>query len=171
MPLSAPETRRLNFTAAVDAAGGVEPFCKKFDMNPDYVRQLLRGGGEASGRNIGNRAARTIEAKLGLDPNALDQPPRSALAAQAPPVNVEQDVRTRHEIDELRFAMSALVTALGVSRPDEAAHLIAALQSAPAEFRGRGLLAVLVGALAGGKALPTAAKKAPKKPRALPESA
>lgn len=140
MPLSATEVRRINFTAAVDSAGGVEPFCKKFEMNPDYVRQLLRGsdGKESSGRNIGSRSARSIEARLGMAENQLDQAPMAAAEMQG----AEAD-----DLESVRYVLAALFTTLAFSRPDEVPVVARALKSAPERLQAKGLIPELLGVL------------------------
>lgn len=179
MPISAPETRRMNFTAAVDAAGGVEPFCRQFEMNPDYVRQLLRGGGQASGRNIGNRAARTIEAKLGLTPNQLDQQPIGARVAETvavykasvAPSPAQLTRRMENDIDALRYALGALMTGLALTQPGVAAAVEVALKEAPEKFQDTGLLPGLLEALHAGQKASKAAAKPAVRPRVKPRPA
>lgn len=179
MPLSAAEIRRLNFTAAVEAAGGIEPFCRQFEMNPDYARQLLRGGGHASGRNIGNRAARTIEAKLGLPANQLDQQPIGARvadqvasynAAAAAPTAAQVTRRLENDVDALRYALGALATGLAITQPAAAAAVEVALRQAPEKFQDTGLIPALLEALHSGQKAGQAAGKASSRPRAKPRS-
>jgi hypothetical protein len=51
-----------------DKHGAVAAFAKKHDLDPTYIRQLLGGH-----RNMGEKAARNFEEKLGLDKGYLDQ--------------------------------------------------------------------------------------------------
>lgn len=151
MGLSASEIRRRNFAAAVESAGGVEPFANRYDMNPDYMPQLMRGGGPAStGRNIGHRSARNIEAKLWRAPNALDQAlDREAVKAvkkNCPPLSTSALVE--HEMSSVRYALGALETELAYSRPVEAKAFEAELREAPASLKEHGFLADLLGILA-----------------------
>lgn len=62
------ETRKTNFRSIIDASGlKVADFARKFDIEPSYISQLLNGH-----RGIGEKAARNIEKKVGLEQMALD---------------------------------------------------------------------------------------------------
>lgn len=145
MGFSAAELRRHNFAAAVEKAGGVPAFCRSTELNPDYVRQLLNGKDVKGGRNIGDRAARKIEALIGKDPNWLDQAHGPVAVAQAParPPTVPRQVE--NDIDALRLAVGALFTDLASTRPAEGARLAERIRATvPENFQDRGLLFALL---------------------------
>lgn len=59
----------LNNAISMGVANTIAEFCKQKDLDPSYVSQLT-----GSHRNIGERSARTLERKLGLEPYDLDKP-------------------------------------------------------------------------------------------------
>jgi hypothetical protein len=172
MPLSAAQIRRKNFAAIVDAAGGPAEFGRDYDMNPDYIRQVLRGKGNGGGRNIGDRSARKIEALLGKPANWLDQlqpaPKRGARRVAEPsldealPVSEDQFRRTvSDDIQALRYVVGALFGALSATRPDVAAEAARILRTTtPPEFLDRGLAAGLLEIVDGASAAAQAPRRA-----------
>lgn len=176
MGLSAAEIRRLNYAQAVAEAGGVPEFVKKYeayDLNPDYVRQLLNGKDVKGGRNIGARSARKIEAMLGKPENWLDQlhGPMGLEAlerAPAPPKPVFQAHQQANDIHAIRLAVAALYNHLAATRPDEGTALASGLRETIEEpYQNNGLLQELLSSLDMGTA--EAAKKRASK-RARPSS-
>lgn len=67
-------TRRLNLRRIIDNAISMgiakhdSDFAKSKDLDPSYISQLINGH-----RNIGERSARNLENKLGLEKGALDK--------------------------------------------------------------------------------------------------
>jgi transcriptional regulator with XRE-family HTH domain len=85
------ETRKANLRRIISKAtpsGQVADFARKYSLDPSYISQLLN-----EHRNIGEKSARNIEAKLGLELLDLDKPigdqdsleAATALAMQAGP--------------------------------------------------------------------------------------
>lgn len=68
MPMSITDTRVANIRALIEEMGSQASFCRRFNLNPTYISQLLNGH-----RTFGERAARKIEAKLGVPPGWLDR--------------------------------------------------------------------------------------------------
>lgn len=71
--------RRKNLQMLVAHERTIVEFAKKFDIDKTYVQQLLSGvtvstDGSRKGRNIGEKSARSIEGKCGLEPGWLDVP-------------------------------------------------------------------------------------------------
>jgi hypothetical protein len=65
------QTRLDNLRALVERAGGAAAFARTYPgVDPTYISQLLN-----KHRNFGERAARTMETKIGLDRGALDSTP------------------------------------------------------------------------------------------------
>lgn len=167
MPLSAAEIRRLNFAQAVEKAGGVPAFCKKHELNPDYVRQILNGKGQKSGRNIGDRAARKIEVMLRKEPNWLDQihgpvgveaplGPRPARTPSAGFKEAQQD----NSMHSVRLALGFLFAELASNRPDEAGRVAEDIRAlVPENFQDRGLMLSLLSALDKGVAARSKGRK------------
>ncbi|MBF7696647.1 LexA family protein [Acinetobacter rathckeae] len=66
--------RRRNLRTAIDAATASgrfksdAAFCEHFDLNPSHISQLVKGHG-----SFGERAARNLEKKIGLDVGFLDK--------------------------------------------------------------------------------------------------
>jgi hypothetical protein len=169
MSLSAAEVRRHNFASAVEAAGGVPAFCKKTELNPDYVRQLLNGKDHKGGRNIGERAARKIEGLIGKERNWLDQVhgPVGVKAAERParePQPEFQAAQLENSLHAIRLALGALFVDMARFKPAEGARVAETIRATiPENFQDRGLLAGLLEALDAGTA---AAKVAPARKRA-----
>lgn len=168
MGLSAAEVRRHNFAAAVEAAGGVPAFCKKTELNPDYVRQLLNGKDNKGGRNIGDRAARKIEELLGMGRNWLDQVhgPIGMEARESRRVAEPdfQTAQTENSLHAIRLALGALFIEMARSRPAEGARVAETIRATiPENYQDRGLLSGLLEALDAGAA---ATKAAPARKRA-----
>jgi phage repressor protein C with HTH and peptisase S24 domain len=62
------EDRKATLKRLINASGNsVADFCRSHDLDPSYISQLLNGH-----RNIGEKAARKIEAKSGLAEGYLD---------------------------------------------------------------------------------------------------
>ena len=62
------ENRKLALKRLINASGNsVADFCRSHDLDPSYISQLLNGH-----RNIGEKAARKIEEKAGLETGFLD---------------------------------------------------------------------------------------------------
>lgn len=68
MLMSITDTRVANIRALIEEMGSQASFCRRFNLNPTYISQLLNGH-----RTFGERAARKIEAKLGVPPGWLDR--------------------------------------------------------------------------------------------------
>lgn len=70
------EKRRLNLLAIAVTYSTQKKLAEALDLDPSYVSQLLAEPGSMKGqRNIGPKAARRIESKLGLEPYWLDRTP------------------------------------------------------------------------------------------------
>lgn len=112
------QIRREHFLKHLNAAGGVEAFVKKYEgkktLNPDYLRQLKKGGPKPSGANLGSVGARKFEDLVGDPPNSWDQ---------------DMEATTPDSVEELRQAIGALYTVVGVMRPDAGIALHAALKA------------------------------------------
>ncbi|MDC5565523.1 hypothetical protein NRA69_17785, partial [Acinetobacter baumannii] len=73
------EIRKQNLRRIIDnaiskgLAKNDAEYCKKNDLEPSYISQLVNGH-----RNIGERSARNLEKKMGLDAGALDQSPNTS---------------------------------------------------------------------------------------------
>jgi hypothetical protein len=113
MPKPISQIRREHFSAHVEKAGGIDKFVSKTNGNPDYVRQVLRGGPKP-GTNLGHRKAREYEALLGDPPNSWDQ---------------DMEANMPDSIEELRHAIGALYTVVGVMRPDAGMALHSTLKA------------------------------------------
>jgi hypothetical protein len=133
---SAAEIRREKLAAEVAKAGGAQKFADKYNENADYIRQILNGK-ERGGVNIGQRAARRLEAVLGKPLNWLDH------IGEVP-----QAVHSENDVIALQIAMRSVVKTLAenirAAGPDFARHLVA--QAGEVGFStGHELLANLLG--------------------------
>lgn len=133
---SVADIRREKLSLEVAKEGGAVKFADKYDENPDYIRQIVNGKAHG-GVNIGARAARKFEQKLGKPPNWLDHPGE-----------VPEGVHSENDVIALQIAVTALVKALAENirgaGPDFAAHVKA--QARVDHFSiGHALLANLLG--------------------------
>jgi phage repressor protein C with HTH and peptisase S24 domain len=78
MRKSIKQIRRERFKALVDEHGGQAKLGEKIGRSPSQVWQLTAGSEVATGRDIGDKLARTIEDALQLEPFSLDAPMPSA---------------------------------------------------------------------------------------------
>jgi hypothetical protein len=96
------ETRRLNLKALV--GDDVVGFSEKHELNPDYIRQLLKAG--KSGRTIGEKSAARLEEKIGLKPGELSR-------------EHDQDDEMQLRLSERAKRLLELFESLPSSRQDE----------------------------------------------------
>lgn len=75
------DTRRSNLRALIGIPpkhGDTARFARKHDLDPNYLSQLLNGH-----RNMGEKAARELEQKVGLAPMTLDSVDHGAVREPA----------------------------------------------------------------------------------------
>lgn len=75
--------------------GEVAKFARKYDLDPTFIRQILSGH-----RNMGERAARNFEEKLGLDKGSLDRAENKDAAISARFENAAHLARTLSAEDQ-----------------------------------------------------------------------
>ena len=61
------DTRRNKLKKLADKVGGSAALAKQYNLNPDYLYQLINGR-----RNIGEKSARKLELSMGLADKYLD---------------------------------------------------------------------------------------------------
>jgi SOS-response transcriptional repressor LexA len=108
--------RRRNLRTAIDAANkklGLRSdvaFCEHFDLNPSHISQLINGHG-----SFGERAARNLEKKIGLEDGLLDK--AEDITSQATPEssfsNVRIDTSPLRKIPVLDFVQAGLFHDVG----------------------------------------------------------
>lgn len=108
--------RRRNLRTAIDAANkklGLRSdvaFCEHFDLNPSHISQLINGHG-----SFGERAARNLEKKIGLEDGLLDK--AEDVTSQATPEssfsNVRIDTSPLRKIPVLDFVQAGLFHDVG----------------------------------------------------------
>jgi len=143
MGKSASEIRRENFASEVAKLGGPAKFEELYGVNADYIRQLINGAGKSSGRNMGAKAARKMEGILKKPPNWMDHDHSD------PRTDPQVQDQTDRSIDELSYAVSALVVTTIRVRPAAAKVFSDQLRSSniPQDFLDSGLLKELLNAV------------------------
>lgn len=162
MDKPAHQIRRENFASEVERIGrktSSDPkdwpkaFADATEENIDYVRQVLKGK-DAGGRNIGDKAARRIEAEvLGRPLNWLDQDHAKKNTAPGSDGRSQGlfNNQVENDIDAVRHAVSALYAFIAAERPAEASRMAAAMRDPkdgiPTKFLEHGFVKLLLRAL------------------------
>lgn len=112
MDMTAKEYRYAHLLLFIDEAGGVDSFAAKVGLSPNYISQL-----KGRHSDIGDRTARNLESKLGLEKGYMDRPPPGSSA------------------DELRYLLesmpeNAILEALSQSLPKLSASGLRVLSAA-----------------------------------------
>lgn len=81
MDMTASEFRHAHLVLMIEKSGTAQAFAEKVGLAPSYISQLVNNKARG-GRDIGDKLARKIEAKMGLPKGTMDLPPESSSDVQ-----------------------------------------------------------------------------------------